>query len=139
MACTSCKNRNRVPKCTHRFKILPPFKSRKKQKLVNLIMKDQETILARENYGVVADIGESFIGRTLIDKWLGMPRYHAPASLASPVIVMTMDPNFSGVREENSRQAILSTALFYGKRVVRPFFFVTARPRCCRTPTWGSR
>lgn len=122
LSCSSCTKRGRPTLCTHRLKYLPPWKSKKKQKIMNIIMKDQETILARENYGLVQDVGESFIGKIAIDKWLKDGWFDPEPSLRANVIVMTMDPNFVGTAD-GSRQAIVSTALLYGKRVVRPSFF----------------
>lgn len=117
MACARCKRRGRPQRCTHRLKYLPPWKSQDKQDIINLIMADQQTVLARETFGVVSDEGGSFIPPHAIKHWFDAPRQTPDAGEQAEAIVVAVDPNAAG-SGNCSEMAIVSIALFIGKQLV---------------------
>lgn len=117
VACNRCISLKRVTSCTHKLKDLPPWKSRDKQKLMNMIMHDQQTTLARENYGIISDEGESYISSEAVDKWLSQERFVPAVGQCASIVILTMDPN-GGDSPTASEQAIVSIALLYRVRVV---------------------
>lgn len=117
LSCPRCQRLNRPTKCTHRYKYLPPWKSPDKQEIMNTIMRDQETILARENYGLVSDEGESYIPKKFVDRWLNSERFVPIEKQTAPMVVTTMDLNGSGAAN-CSEQSLVSIAMMYGVYVV---------------------
>ena len=65
LVCDRCKKRTKPEKCTHNDKYIPPWKSKEKNKIVRVILKDMVHILKRESLYVYS------VGRThsLIGVW----------------------------------------------------------------------
>jgi len=122
LSCARCKKRDPL-KCTHRLKLLPPWKSEDKNKIMKVIMQDQLTILVRENMGIVTDEGNSLIPSNAIDRWLDAPRFVPEKFTTAPILVLTVDPNGGGAGT-GSEMAICTVAIMYGSRVVSIVFFI---------------
>lgn len=137
LSCKRCKETDPL-KCTHRLKYLPPWKSEDKNKLMKLIMADQVTILARENYGIATDEGKSYIPKNAIDRFEIHPRFAPDHGLTCSLVYITIDPNGGGLGP-GSDMAIISVALLYGMRVVsrRPQWRCIQRE--CRAQTRRGR
>lgn len=149
LSCARCKKRDPL-KCTHRLKLLPPWKSEDKNKIMKVIMQDQLTILVRENMGIVTDEGNSLIPSAAIDRWLAAERFVPERFTTAPILVLTVDPNGGG-SGTGSEMAICTVALMYGCRVVGFFlrwlfvvfytptiFWYTARTFQTKASTDGS-
>lgn len=57
LSCDRCKAKGRAHLCRHKMKFLPPWKSRKNQDVTDMLLRDQQTTIARESMGVVMDEG----------------------------------------------------------------------------------
>lgn len=57
LSCNRCKDKGRAHLCRHKMKFLPPWKSRKNQDVTDMLLRDQQTTIARESMGVVMDEG----------------------------------------------------------------------------------
>ena len=137
LSCKRCKDKGAPERCTHRLKHLPPWKSVGKQELMNALMQDKKETMARENYGIVTDDGQSYIHKTAIDRWFAQPRERITAINDAKVVVVCVDPN-DGAGKNASEMAIASIALCWGRMVVRFFVLCLAlagwRFQCQRSP-----
>ena len=129
LSCKRCKDKGSPERCTHRLKHLPPWKSGEKQEMMNALMADKKETLARENYGIVTDDGQSYIPKEAIDRWFELPRERITVDQDAQVIVVCVDPN-DNAGKNASEMAIASIALCWGRMVVR-FFFVCYCCCCC--------
>lgn len=135
LACEICKEKGTPERCTHRLEHLPPWKSEKKQELMNALMADKKREMARENYGIVTDAGQSYIPKNAIDRWFAMPRETITARNPAHVVIVCVDPNDNGGKNA-SEMAIASIALCWGRKVVRFFLLLCmARPSIARRLT----
>lgn len=117
LSCDRCINSGRTIHCTHRLKFLPPWKSKDKQDVMEMILKDQQTIMARENFGVISDEGGAIVERKFLEKWVDARRYIPEDHERALAVVVAVDPNGSNASTA-SEMAIVTTALLYGIRVV---------------------
>lgn len=127
LACEICKEKGAPERCTHRLEHLPPWKSASKQELMNALMADKKQTMARENYGIVTDDGQSYIPKAAIDRWFAQPRVEITARNPAHVVVVCVDPNDNGGKNA-SEMAITSIAICLGRKVVRFCVY------CCRCP-----
>lgn len=121
LACKRCKDKGKPTRCTHRLKYLPPWKGKDKQSIMTIIMKDQETILARENFGIVTDAGNSYIKPAAIDRWVNMARFKPSPFQRADVVVLSLDLNGGTGTGTGSEMALVATAMATGERVVSFF------------------
>jgi hypothetical protein len=117
LSCDRCIASGHPTKCTHRMKLLPPWKSKDKQDVMAMILHDQMTVMARENFGIVSDDGGAIVESRFINKWLERPRFVPTHGQRAKVVIVAIDPNGSNAKTA-SEMAIVSTALLYGSRVV---------------------
>lgn len=120
LACDRCKARDRAHLCRHKMKYLPPWKSRDKQDIMDMMLSDQVTTIVRENMGIIVDEGNSFIEKKYIERWLERERFISADMERAKTIVVAIDPNGSDSKTA-SEMAIVSFALTWYQTVVSFF------------------
>lgn len=134
LSCDRCMNAGRPLKCTHMLKFLPPWKSKDKQDVMAMILHDQETIMIRENLGIVSDDGGAVVEGKYLTMWIERDRFVPDYDQFAKLVVVAVDPNGSSAKTA-SEMAIVSCALLYGERVVR-FVYI---PMCVHSSTWPAQ
>jgi hypothetical protein len=110
LACKSCKDRGRALKCRHFMKYLPPWKSKEKQDITDMLLAEHATTILRETMGVQMDEGSSFIEKKHIERWFAQERYIPKPSEHVPTVLIAIDPNATDSATA-SEMAIVSIAL----------------------------
>lgn len=96
LACKRCQERERGHLCPHMMRYLPPFKSQKKQDLMNTLLSDDVETAQRENFGIMSTSRNSFIEKPYIDRWFQNPhRFVPPDGFRADTIIVAIDPNGS--------------------------------------------
>lgn len=140
---------------------LPPWKSRKNQDVMDMMLSDQVTTIARENMGVVTDegkvyifclfvcihstntgkTGNSIIEKQYLDRWFeGMDRFVPRENQKADTVVIAIDPNGSAAKNA-SEMAIMSIAMRWDLNVVSlqpnrvPYRRTRSAP-CAQTRRW---
>lgn len=138
---------------------LPPWKSRKNQDVMDMMLSDQVTTIARENMGVVTDegklyilfvclfvltqekTGNSIIEKQYLDRWFeGMDRFVPRENQKADTVVIAIDPNGSAAKNA-SEMAIMSIAMRWDLNVVSlqpnrvPYKRTRSAP-CAQTRRW---
>jgi hypothetical protein len=126
LACDRCKARDRAHLCRHKMKYLPPWKSRNKQDIMDMMLSDQVTTIARENMGVITDEGNSVIEKIFLERWFAADRFVPQYMDRADTVVIAIDPNGSDARTA-SEMAIVSIAMKWNRTVVS-FIFVPPPP-----------
>jgi hypothetical protein len=117
LACDRCKKNNRAHLCRHRMKYLPPWKSRDKQDIMDMMLSDQVTTIVRENMGVIIDEGNSFIEKKFIDRWYERELFVPKVGQAADTILLAIDPN-GGDSKTCSEMAIVAIGMQWDSTVV---------------------
>lgn len=114
LACKRCKDRDRGHLCPHNMRLLPPFKSVVKQKIMNILLSDDVETTQRENFGIMSTSYNSFIEKTFIDQWLNNPmRFDPPDGYYADTLIIAVDPNRAGTKG-SSEMAMATIALKFG-------------------------
>lgn len=110
LACDRCQARERAHLCRHKMKYLPPWKSTKKQDIMQMMLEDQRTTFDRENLGITKDEGNSFIEKNFIERWFAHERYTPKEFERVDTVIICIDLNGSDSTNA-SQMAIVSIAM----------------------------
>jgi hypothetical protein len=109
LACKRCIEREQQHRCRHNLKFLPPWKTKQKQAVMQMMLDDQKTTFDRENLGIQTDEGNSYISKEYIDRWLAQPRYVPAAMERVDTVLICVDLN--GSDSKNASEMAIATVV----------------------------
>jgi len=119
-ACDKCIEELKDPsKCPHVALDRPAWKSKEKQRIVQALYKNNQTLLLRESMGIITDDSSGLFDKQAIQSLLQAPR--TPPSSSTNCVFLAIDPNGGGA----SKFAICSGIRHQGT------FMVCSPPMVC--------
>jgi hypothetical protein len=130
LACRACRLAHRMAQCQHRKYLLPPWKTSKRQDLMQTIMASDPELYARENLGVVISTRTFLFTERVLKRFRQRPQY---ALRRKPQIVyIGIDPSGGG---SGSDYTIMSSVFEQGHHVVRCVFFLFVSVTSAKSPS----
>ncbi len=105
LVCSRCEHKAHPEHCRHKMKYLPPWKSRDKMALIQLIMGDRVTTLLRETRGMVTDTGGGLVEKEHLEALRRRLLWVGDRQAQLETVLVICDPN--GVNSPTSSEMAL--------------------------------